>query len=522
MNAAMSANPLAALLRVEFLLRSRRPATLLVMLAVLAVSWLVVGNPADGVALVVVGEQRLRYDSQTLAFGSAHFGGLLLGLAGFYLARGRMQEDLRCGLAGVLASTPIGNRRLLLARFLGALLFLLALAGVQLLGTWALHALRGEGPWQPLVYLQHYLLLLTPVLILAASCATLCDAWAPLMGRRGDVAYFFLWVLLLAMLPLHEKAQGLNPGLLLDIHGLATTVNRMVSAMGTPNIGIGGGEFDASLPLLDFPVGAIWSAEVLALRLGSALLALLPLLPALALFHRYQPDRVRARSAGAAPRRLQRVLAATLAPATRLLGRLLPHLARAPAALAAPAAELLLSLIAQPLALLWLLLAWLLPLAAPPEALWGWQAAVLAGWGLWAAELGARDGQQCGTGALAATLPGGAARRLLSRFAAAWLLGLLGCASLLLARPELLPALAAGLAAASAAALLLGTLSGGSRAFLALFLFWLFVLVQVRDQAWLDGLALHGPGDALRSACLLLAAAGALGIALGLQRRRWA
>lgn len=520
MNAGGSANPLAALLRVEFLLRSRRPATLLVMLAVLAISWLVVGNPAEGTALVVVGEQRLRYDSQTLAFGSAHFGGLLLGLAGFYLARGRMQEDLRCGLAGVLAATPVANSRLLLARFLGALLFLFALMGVQLLGTWALHALRGEGPWQPGVYLQHYLLLMTPGLILAASCATLCDAWAPLMGRRGDVAYFFLWVLLLSLLPLNEKAQGLNPSLLFDIHGLATTMNRMVSAMGTSEIGIGGGEFNAALPLRDFPVGAIWTAEVVTLRLGSALLALAPLLPALALFHRYRPDRVRARSASAAPRRLQRVLAAGLAPATRSLARLLPLLARAPAPVAAIGAELLLSLITQPLALLWLLLAWLAPLAAPAHELWGWQAGLLAAWALWAAELGARDGQQAGTQALVAALPGGAARRALSRFVAAWLLGLLGCASLLLRRPELLPALSAGLAAASAAALALGRLSGGSRAFLALFLFWLFVTVQVRDQAWLDWLSLHSQGDATRMAALVLAAVAALGITVGMQRRR--
>lgn len=511
---------LSALLRVEFLLRSRRPATLLVMLAVLAVSWLVVGNPAEGTALVVVGEQRLRYDSQTLAFGSAHFGGLLLGLAGFYLARGRMQEDLRCGVAGVLAATPVANSRLLLARFLGALLFLFALMGVQLLGTWALHGLRGEGPWQPLVYLQHYLLLMTPGLILAASCATLCDAWAPLMGRRGDVAYFLLWVLLLSLLPLNEHAQGLNPSLLLDVQGLATTVNRMTEVLGTREIGIGGGDFKPELPLLEFPAGAIWTAEVLLLRLGSAVLALLPLLPALALFHRYQPDRVRARSAAAAPRRLQRVLARALAPASRALARLLPLLAHAPAPLAALGAELLLSLITQPLALLWLLLAWLAPLAAPAGEQWGWQAGLLAAWGLWAAELGARDSQQRGTQALAAALPGGADRRLLSRFGAAWLLGLLGCASLLAQRPELLPALAAGLAAASAAALLLGALSGGSRAFLALFLFWLFVVVQVRDQAWLDWLAFHGPGSAARSAGLLLAAALGLALAGLLQRRR--
>lgn len=507
-----------ALLRVEFLLRSRRTGTWLLLALVLALSWLMVGDPAQGVAVLTFEKQRLRYDSATLAFGSAHLGNLLLGLAGFYLARGRVQEDLRRGVAGVLGAAPVGKASLLLARFLGALLFLFALAGVQMLSTWALHAVRGEGPWQPLVYLQHYALLMAPGLLLAASFATLCDAWAPLLGRRGDVLFFIVWVALLGTLPMNEHARGLSPGLLFDVSGLATTVNRLGDLLGAHSICIGGGTFDANLPLRDFPPG-LWTAEVALMRLGSSLLALLPLLPALALFHRYAPDRVRARSASSARgrSRLARSVAALLRPMTRLLAGLLPRVARAP--LAPVWAELLLSLIAQPMALLWLLLAWLAPIGVPSDTLWAWQAGILAGWALWAAELGARDAQHSGTQTLTAALPGGAAQRHWTRATAAWLLGLLASATLLMRQPEHALPLAAGLAGASAAALFLGRLSGGARAFLALFLFWLFVSVQTPGIGALDWMGLHGSAGPMVVPMALLTAGVLLALGFRMQRR---
>ena len=47
----------------------------------------------------------------------------------------------------------------------------------------ALHALRGDGPPEPLVYLQTHALLLLPMVFFAAGCAILFDSWAPLMGK---------------------------------------------------------------------------------------------------------------------------------------------------------------------------------------------------------------------------------------------------------------------------------------------------------------------------------------------------
>ena len=62
--------------------------------------------------------------------------------------------------------------------------------------------------------------------------------------------------------------------------------------------------------------------------------------------------------------------------------------------------------------------------------------------------------------------------------------------------------------------MLLGRLSGGGRAFLALFLFWLFVAVQARSVAALDWMGFNGvAGSSVPLLCLLVALLGMAGMA---------
>ena len=503
-----SALQLWALLRCELQLRSRRVSTLVVLLAVLAITWLMLADPANGYALMVVDDQRLRYSSETLAFGSASLGAVLFSLTGFYLSRGRTQEDLRSGMAGVLAASPLSSRTLLLGRWLGALCFLMLLALALLLGTLALQALRGEGPIELGVYLQTYALMLLPPLVAAAAFALLADAWVPLTGRRGDVAYFFLWVCLLGLLPLHQTQPSAQLTLLLlfDITGLASAVTQLATLLGTSSISIGGSDFKAELGLREFPAG-MWTAELTALRWGSGLLALPPLLLAFAVFHRYAPDRMRANDRDGKRSLLAVLLQRLLAPLTRAAALLLPLAARLPLpALAATAAELLLSLITQPVTMVWLALAWTGAAVATPDERWAWQAGIALGWGLWTAELGARDAQRS-TAALGASLPGGAGLRQCSRWAAAFVLGLIALLPLALPRgAAAVLACITGLAIMAALASLLGRLTQGSRSFLAVFMAWMLMAVQVRHAAWLDLLGFNGLAQPVQQALVLISA----------------
>ena len=101
----MSPSFLATLARTEVRLRMRRLSTVVVLLGVVALSWLMLGDPAEGATLISVGEARVLYTSSALSLGGASLGGLLFSLAGFFLVRGRIAEDLRTNreAAGTLA-----------------------------------------------------------------------------------------------------------------------------------------------------------------------------------------------------------------------------------------------------------------------------------------------------------------------------------------------------------------------------------------------------------------------------------
>ena len=509
-----------ALVLNEWRLRSRRASTLVILLAVVLASWLMVLDPQSGVAMMVTHKQRIAYESQALAFATTLIASILFGLAGFYLARGRSQEDLRTGTAAVLAATPVTNSQWLGVRWLGAFAFLMSLGTAVMLTSWVLQAVRGEGPLQPGPYLQMLVLGLAPGLMFTASLAVLADAWAPLMGKRGDLLYWAFWIAQFSFLPAtlgHGGANHLSGWQVFDIIGVSPLLVAVSQLMDVNSLSVGGAPFDPALPVLHMPEG-LWSRELVALRLGAMLLALLPLLPAVLKFHRYAPDQVKARSRDARGRfvqALQWLLRPLLHPLAWLLGRLLLVAARMPGLPGRWLADVGLLLLSQPLLALAMAAgavacAWV-PAAALPGAL----AATLAAWGVAIADVTSRD-LQSGTLALASAVPGGPRERAPRQAMAAFGLGLL------LAGPALwreiggapVQALAcvAGLLFLSAAAALLGRLTHGSRTFLAIFLFGLYLNLNRTGVAALDVLGLVG--DARLGPALAYAGAGLLGLVL--------
>jgi len=516
----MSASVYQALVLNEWRLRSRRVSSLVILLAVVAVSWLMVLDPKTGMAMMVVHKQRLAYDSQALSFGTTLLASLLFGLAGFYLARGRSQEDLRCGTAGVLAATQVTNAQLLGARWLGAFGFLFSLGTVVMLTIWALQLVRGEGPLQPLPYLQMLVLGLAPGLMLCASLAVLADAWAPLMGKRGDALYWVLWMLQFGFMPafLGEGTLHLSGWQVFDINGASPLLVSLGRLLDVSNVQVGGGPFDATLPVLTMP-GGLWTRELVALRLGSMMLALLPLVPAVLAFHRYAPDRVKARntaSRGRLVRALQWLLGPLVRPFTRALVGLLRAGAWVPGLPGRWLADVGLVLLSQPLLALVMLGCAVAAAFVPLQALPGMMAAALGAWGLAVADVGSRD-LQSGTLALASAAPGGARERGWRQGLAAFGLGVVVSAPALLRwsvdAPLRAAACAAGLLCLSSFATLLGRLTQGARTFLALFLFGLYLNLQNTGLAALDMLGLSGaaqPGSVAGFAVAGLLAGAAL------------
>lgn len=496
----------------EVRLRMRRTSTMVALLAVVALSWAMIADPAGGNALLVLNNARVLYTSSALALGSAALGALLFGLGGFYLVRGRMSEDLRSGIGGVIGATPVGSALFLAGRWLGACAYLGALVAAFMLTMLVLHALRGDGPLEPLVYLQTYALLMVPMVFFAASCAILFDSWAPLMGKGGDVLFFMLWVAQLVLMT--QGGSSEVPAIMVfDFSGLAVAVAAVHGFASGVDLSIGSSTFDAALAPVSLPL--LWTARMMALRGAAGLIALLPLLPAWWLFHRYSPDRVKPGRA-----RLRRsplaLLNAALRPLAALAAPLMRLAARLPGLAGQVLADLALTLIIAPSALLVAVLCALAALLAPAAALGPVVMAAVAFWGILVSDISTRDYAAVSED-LTGTVSGGVALRYLRQYAASVLLGLLLMGPVALrwsfTQPLRALALVAGVACLAALASLSGRCARSARLFLSLFLFGLYVAVNATTAPMLDAVGFNGVAN-LHSVAMY-ALAGALALAGG-------
>ena len=514
----MTTHPLILLAANEMRLRLRRMSTLVAVLAVAAVTWAMIPETSSGSALLVVNDARVLYTSSALAIGSATMASLLFSLAAFYLARGRTGEDLRSGIGGVIGDTPSGNALLVVSRWLGAVAWLVLLLGAFMLTTFACHLLRGDGPIQPLVYLQTYALMLLPMAFFAASCAVLFDSWSPLMGKGGDLLYFCIWVAQMSVGAAMEKDGG-GVLALFDFTGLAHAIGGLRSQIDTTAFGIGMMTFDAALPPIELKQW-LWTGAMVRERLLCALVAVLPLLPAVALFHRFSPDRVKA---GKARRRRSplALLNGWLRPLARAAQPLMRLGARTQGLPGGVLADAGLVLMTAPSAILAIALCLGAGLVLPASALPGLVAGAVAFWGILCSESATRD-IEAGCDALSA-VPDGAQARLLRQCGAALLLGFLFTGSVLLrwsfTEPVRAFALVGGLVALSGCAVLFGMISRTPRLFLGLFLFGLYVAIQAKGIPMMDAVGFHGAATVGSAATFLLAGMAALAAGLAWSRR---
>lgn len=293
-------------------LRLRRPATLWLVLVLSWLAYLLIPDPATGRALMVVDGARARYTSGVVALATAGLASILLSFAGFYLTSNTLRRELIARTGGIIASTPVRSAAYLAGKWLGGAAYLGLVTGVYLLNVMAMHLLRGEGPLEPLTYLLTYALALGPTILVVAALA-LCFECVPLLsGRLGDVAYFFVWAVLLAMGAISE---GGGTGRFLDVMGLGFILAQVHAVIPSQNLAIGMTPFDPAVAPWVLPSIPLVAATILP-RLVTALMALPVLLVALLFFHRFDPARVKG-TGQVASGRLVRQLALLAKPLTR-------------------------------------------------------------------------------------------------------------------------------------------------------------------------------------------------------------
>ena len=481
----MNINRLIAIVRADFLIRLRRPSTLVVFLLLSAMSYLWVPAPSTGRALIQIDGHRALYNSSAIGLATAILGTIFVGLFGFYVISNALKRDVlsRCGY--VIASTTMRGSEYIAGKFAGNVVFLGFFMFGFMLASMAMVLVRGEAPLEPFAFMVPYLLIAPPSIVFVSAVAIFFECTPILRSKFGDVAYFFLWLATLGIVATAvERGKPGGWAQYFDVSGFGFLMQQMRGLYNTNAMSIGSSTFDPKKGLIVFRGLQLTAASLLP-RIVSTIWPLSFLAAARLFFHRFDPARVRAVPNEKARRSWIGRLNLIAKPFARLFvsigERLVAPFARA-SLLRSAATDALTTIAAFPLASLAIIGFAIAALSSDAKSLLtGVMPIAFAGCAIAIADIACRE-KRAGTSALVYASPLLRARFVLWKFASSMMLALaflaVPLARAIALRPDTALPLLAGVAFTCAAATFLGVVSANPKTFLVAFLSFWYVTTQ--------------------------------------------
>ncbi|MEO8029991.1 MAG: hypothetical protein ABI765_04025, partial [Gemmatimonadota bacterium] len=490
---------------------------ILLILCVLAYRFV---PPVDtGRALMQIDGHRALNDSATISIVTAALASVMLGMLGFYMVSSAVRRDLETRTGFVIAAMPVGNGEYLAGKFFGNAAYLGAVVLGYMVNVMGMHLLRGEAPLEPLVYLGTFTVMIGPTILVVSALALLFECVPLLAGRLGDILYLFVWIAMVSVASGARRIPSLDWHHVADVFGMAFMQLQVGGTGPHDSLSIGSTVFDADKSVWIFP-GIEWGWRSIAPRAMTAALAVPLLLIAGLAFGRFDPAIVKSGATHARRSPLD-VLNRALKPLARLVAPL-PGLGHGTSRLIA--AETALGLMLGPAGLLWLMAAAIASLVTPfPVMLHGVVPLIFLGLVAAIAEIPTRDGA-VGMTPLLLTMPRMRERYLPIKLCAAastvLLFLLVPLLRLLIVRPDLALSLVIGGSFVAAAAVSLGVLSGGPKAFAGTFLLFLYGVVRSGGEPAMDFAGFTGSATGTTRMGYALATAALLMVAMAVRRRR--
>ena len=505
----MSVQRLAAIVRADFLIRLRRPSTVVVFLLLSAVPYLWIPDPSTGRALMQIAGKRALYNSATIGMATATLGTMFIGLFGFYVISNALRRDVlsRCGY--VIASTTMRGSEYIAGKFAGNVVFLSVFTLGFMATSMAMVLVRGEAPLEPWVFAKQYLMLAPPAIAFVSAAAVLFECTPLLRTKFGDVLYFFLWVALMGgVASMLEQSVGTGWAPYFDVSGFGLLLLQMKTFYGTNSLSIGSTTFHAAKGTYDF-AGLVATPYFAMTRLTATLWPLGLLALARLFFHRFDPARVRAVPNEKSRRSWTGRLNFLAKPFARLFVRVLAPLSRTPAMI-----DALTTLAGFPLAVLAIAGFAVAALASDGASVLPIASAACA---VAIADISSRE-KRAGTTALVYATPHLRERFVWWKFSSTLIvtLAFLGVplARAIAARPQLTVALLTGVVFIAAAATSLGIVSSNPKTFIVAFLsFWYIATQDKGASPELDFAGWFGTATPAVIASYALLAVALLGVA---------
>ena len=328
-------NVLLHVLMADFRERTRSQAYLALVGVTVYLTYLFVPPLDADYVTVALGTRRGIYNAAWVGtmFGMAAT--VLLSLIAFYVVKNGLDRDYRTGVGRLVAATPVRTWRYLLGKWLSNLAVLSLLLVVLSVMGLVMQQVRGEATAIDVAALVTPIWLMGfPVMSVVASVALFFEAVPVLRSGAGNVAYFFLWVVVLG----YSVTSGFTEGTFMqpsnDLFGLTVPVSHMQGQVLASDPGyegdfsIGRSGFD-EIQLFIWE-GVRWPPAIVAGRLAwtafGAVLALAAAIP----FDRFNPARpgraAAHRRSGRRRRLMNRLTAPPRAGWRKLIGWTLPVL----------------------------------------------------------------------------------------------------------------------------------------------------------------------------------------------------
>jgi hypothetical protein len=274
------------------------------------------------------GQLEMRVGDSRGVFNSAWIGGLMalvcstfLSLAGFYVVKNTIERDRLTRVGEILASTPMSKTLYVMGKALSNFLVLAAMVVILAISGIIMQVWHAEAPrvdlWK---LLGPFLLIVLPAMALVAAVAVLFETIPGLRDGFGNVLYFFVWSVALAV-PIIASEN--NKSSLFDWAGLSVIWSSIGAAAKLPanhfsfSLSVGSRNLAQVGPTFQWN-GVQWTAELILARLSWSAVALALALLAALLFDRFDPSKERSRRVISTPADLPVELAENLPPRTSI------------------------------------------------------------------------------------------------------------------------------------------------------------------------------------------------------------
>jgi hypothetical protein len=272
------------MVRADFLERVRRYSFLLTLAFAAYLAW----GAATGRVVLRLDEYRGVFNSAWVGSMMTVMGTMFISLVGFYIVKNAILRDEQTRVGRILASTPMSKFFYTLAKTLSNFAVLTLMIAVLAVTALFMQFTHAEDTHYHLgTLLAPFFWVGIPAMAVTAAVAVLFETLPVLRGGVGNVIYFFVWVSALAVG--EKKGMGDYAGFFVIAHSMQAALRKVNPAYNN-DFALNIGEADRVTKRFVW-TGVDWTAAIIWHRMLWVLIAFAIAGVASLFFHRFDPAR---------------------------------------------------------------------------------------------------------------------------------------------------------------------------------------------------------------------------------------